>query len=333
VRVLLTGSSGWLGRFLAPRLRAAGHAVVGLDVAPGPETQILGSVADAAAVERTFLDHGVEAVIHAGALHKPDIARFPAQAFIDVNVTGTLNLLQAAVRAGHDRFVFTSTTSLMISQAIREEAGAAAVWLDEAFGPLAPRNIYGVTKLAAEGLCRLHHTEQGLNCVILRTGRFFPEEDDTLDELPGANLKANEFLNRRLTVEDAATAHVLALERAPAIGFETLIVSAPVPFARSDAEALKADAAAVVARYFPDAPALYAERNWRLPASIGRVYDPGRAERVLGFRGETDFAQILAALRAGRPLPFVHDPAYSSPVQRFAPRVPEPERPRRRGAA
>src|ERR1700736_489350 len=89
----------------------------------------------------------------------------------------------------------------------------AAVWLDENFGPLAPRNIYGVTKLAAEGLCRLHFLEFGLNCVVLRTGRFFPEEDDTQRELSGPNLKANEFLNRRLTVEDAADAHVVALDR------------------------------------------------------------------------------------------------------------------------
>jgi nucleoside-diphosphate-sugar epimerase len=315
MRVLLTGSSGWLGRFLAPRLRQEGHAVIGLDVVPGPETQVIGSVADRTLVDRVFAEHGVEAVIHAGALHKPDIARFPLQAFIDVNVTGTANLLEAAARAGHDRFVFTSTTSLMISQAIRQEASDAAVWLDEDTGPLAPRNVYGVTKLAAEGLCRLHHLEQGLNCIVLRTARFFPEEDDTLTGLPGPNLKANEFLNRRLTVEDVAQAHILALERAPEIGFDALIVSAPPPFTRDDAQALKTDAAAVIARYFPDAPALYAAQGWRLPASIGRVYDPGRAERVLGFRCQTGFAQILDALRSGNPLPFAHDPDYVSPSE------------------
>jgi UDP-glucose 4-epimerase len=119
--------------------------VVGLDPAPGPDTQIVGSVADRKTVDHAFADHGIEAVVHAGALHKPDIVRVPASAFIDTNVTGTLHLLQAAVAAGHDRFVFTSTTSLMISQAIREEAGTAAIWLDETMGPLAPRNIYGVT--------------------------------------------------------------------------------------------------------------------------------------------------------------------------------------------
>ena len=249
------------------------------------------------------------------ALHKPDIVRYPAQTFIDVNVTGTLNLLEAAARAGHDRFVFTSTTSLMISQAIREEAGDAAVWLDETSGPIEPRNIYGVTKYAAEQLCRLPHLEQELNCVVLRTSRFFPEEDDTHRALSGENMKANELLPRRLTVEDAARAHLVALERAAAIGFGTFIVSAPTPFGREECEELKRDAAAVIARYFPQAPELYAARGWMLPRSIGRIYDSALAESQLGFRCETDFTAVLAAMGTGAPLPFAHDPAYVSPKE------------------
>ncbi len=276
---------------------------------------MIGSVSDRGLIDRVFAEHGIEAVVHAGALHKPDIARFPAQAFIDVNVSGTLNLLDAAVKAKHDRFVFTSSTSLMISAAIRKEAGDAAVWLDETSGPLAPRNIYGITKFSAEELCRLHYLEHGLNCVVLRTSRFFPEDDDTLRNLSGANLKANEFLNRRLTVEDAADAHVAALEKAPRIGFDTFIISAPTPFVRSDIDTLKRDAAEVVTRYFPDAAALYTARRWSLPNSIGRIYDAGKAERILGFRCKTDFASVLNALRSGEPLPFTHDPNYVSPKE------------------
>jgi nucleoside-diphosphate-sugar epimerase len=253
-------------------------------------------------------------VIHAAALHKPDIARYPAQAFIDVNVTGTLNLLEAAVAAGVGRFVFTSTTSLMISEAIRAGNGDAATWIDESLAPLEPRNIYGVTKLAAEQLCRLHHQIHGLPVVVLRTGRFFPEDDDTHRALSGENMKANELLHRRLTVEDAAAAHLAALDRAPALGFDTFILSAPTPFKRHEARDLKRDAAAVIARRFPDAAALYPARGWSLPRGIDRVYDAGRAADRLGFRCRTDFAAVLGALRDGAPLPFAHDPAYTSPA-------------------
>jgi nucleoside-diphosphate-sugar epimerase len=294
-------------------LQVAGHEVIGIDVASGDHTQVIGSVADFQLVKRVFSDFGIEAVIHAGALHKPDIARQPAQAFIDVNLTGTLNLLTCAVDHGIDRFVLTSTTSLMISQAIRAEQGTAAVWLDEQSGPLEPRNIYGVTKLAAEGLCRDAFVKHGLPCVILRTSRFFPEDDDTHSVPSGENLKANELLYRRATVEDMARAHVLALDRAPQIGFDVLIISAPTPFSREDVTDLKRDAASVVKNYFPDASALYALRGWTLPETIGRIYDASRAREVLGFRAHTDFAVLLGALKDGRDLPFAHDPSYLPP--------------------
>ncbi|HEY8604485.1 NAD(P)-dependent oxidoreductase [Tsuneonella suprasediminis] len=307
MRVLLTGSSGWLGRFLAPMLAEQGHDVTGFDIAPGEYTGIVGSVSDRSMVDRAFSNADIDAVIHAGGLHKPDIVRFRARGFVDVNVQGTLNLLEASRATGVDRFIFTSTTSLMISQAMRDEAFGEAVWLDEAHAPLEPRNIYGVTKLAAEQLCRLHFLEHGLNCIVLRPSRFFPEEDDTLRNLCGDNQKANEFLHRRLTVEDAARAHIRALEMAPALGFDTFILSAPTPFMREDTNDLKRDAKAVIERLFPDAVRLFARRGWQLPESISRVYDSSRSQSVLGVRYDTSFSNILTALRESEDLPFATD--------------------------
>ena len=73
-----------------------------------------------------------------------------------------------------------------------------------------------------------------------------------------------------------------ALERAPELGFNTFVLSAPTPFARADAAELKRDAAAVIACLFPDAPALYAAPGWTLPATIGRVYDAGHRRTAAG---------------------------------------------------
>ena len=297
-RILVTGAAGWLAQTLIPRLRRDGHTVIGLDPRPSPLTDVVAPAADRQAVRRAIRDHGITAIIHGGALHKPNIATHGNSDFIDANVTGTLVLLEEAVAAGVDRFVFTSTTSLMISREIRDAQGASAVWIDETMAPLLPRNIYGVTKQAGENLSRFMHQEHGLPVIVLRTARFFPEEDDMAHAIAQdeENTKANEFLFRRLTVEDAAEAHVAALEQAPKIGFDTFVVSAKTPFQPSDCAELMHDAPAVVRRYFPDYPALYAARGWTMFQSIDRVYDASKLERQLGFVCKTSFSDVLSKL-------------------------------------
>jgi len=168
-----------------------------------------------------------------------------------------------------------------------------------------PRNIYGVTKVAAEDLCELFHRSQGLPCLILRTARFFPEEDDdpTMREAyDDANLKLNEFLYRRVDLEDVVSAHLLAVERAPAIGFGRYIVSATTPFSPSDLAALRVDMPGVVGRLFPGYEAAYTRRGWRMLRSIDRVYVNAAARRDLGWRPRWDFGALLARLGADEDL-------------------------------
>jgi nucleoside-diphosphate-sugar epimerase len=297
-RVLVTGSAGHLGEALVRVLSAQGRDVVGLDVKESPFTTVVGSVADRDVVRSAV--RGVTAVLHPATLHKPHVGSHGRQDFVDTNVTGTLALLEESVAAGVSSFVFTSTTSAFGRALTPGGAGAPATWITEDVVPV-PRNVYGVTKTAAENLCELVHRDHGLPVVVLRTSRFFPEADDR-DEVrtayPDANAKANEYLYRRVDLQDVVDAHLLAMAKAPAIGFDRLIVSATTPFGRADLAELHGSAPAVVARLFPGQPAEYARRGWRMFDEIDRVYVNDRARSVLGWAPRHDFAHVLSALAA-----------------------------------
>lgn len=279
-------------------LDSEGHEVLGLDVLESPYTGMVGSIVDRACVRRCV--EGVDAIVHAATLHKPHVGTHTWQRFVDTNITGTLNLLEEAVAADVNRFVFTSTTSAF-GRALTPPDGAPAAWITEDVAPV-PRNIYGSTKTAAEDLCEVIHRDHGMPCLILRTSRFFPEADDR-DELRAAyddaNLKVNELLYRRVDLEDVVSAHRLALERAPAVGFGRYIISATTPFTRGDLAALRADAPAVVRRLFPDYETIYAQRGWRMLPGIDRVYVNDRARDELGWRPRYDFRHALDRVRAG----------------------------------
>ncbi len=293
---LVTGSAGHLGEAMVRTLRAAGRAVVGVDVVPSSFTDFVGSIVDRAVVERCMADVG--AVVHTATLHKPHVATHSRQQFIDTNVTGTSNLLEASARAGVRAFVYTSTTSAF-GDALVPREGAPAAWITEDVVPV-PKNIYGVTKVAAEDLCALAHRNQGLPCVVLRTSRFFPEPDDdpaARDAFADANLKACEYLHRRVDIEDAVDAHLCALERAGTLGFGRYIVSATTPLRPEDAIELRRDAPAVVTRRVPGWEAVYARLGWRMLPSIDRVYDNARARAELGWRPRHDFSAVIARAR------------------------------------
>src|SRR5580765_802894 len=156
MRILVTGSSGHLGEALMRTLRESEHEPVGLDILASPFTDHVGSIADRSVARRCML--GVDAVLHAATLHKPHVATHSRQDFVDTNITGTLNLLEEAAAAGAKSFIYTSTTSVF-GDALVPPAKAPAAWITEDVRPV-PRNIYGVTKAAAEDLCELFFRNQ-----------------------------------------------------------------------------------------------------------------------------------------------------------------------------
>ena len=299
VRILVTGSAGHLGEALVRVLSGQEHEVTGLDVLKSPTTTIVGSIADRTVVRQATA--GVDAVVHAATLHKPHVGSHGRTEFVETNITGTLNLLEEAVAAGVSRFIFTSTTSTF-GRALTPDEHKPAAWITEDVVPV-PRNIYGTTKTAAESLCELIARDHGLPILILRTSRFFPEPDDR-DEVRSTyedlNIKVNELLYRRADLEDVVSAHLLALDRAPAIGFGRYIISATSPFTPDDLTAIRTDLPQTVRRLYPDFEDIFEARGWRMFPAIERVYVNERARRELGWSPRYDFRHALDLLADGQ---------------------------------
>jgi nucleoside-diphosphate-sugar epimerase len=299
MKILVTGSAGHLGEALMRTLASSEHEAVGLDLQASPFTTVVGSIADADVVARAV--RGVGAVFHTATLHKPHVVTHTRREFVDTNIVGTLTLLEAAIAQGVESFIYTSTTSVF-GRALIPEAGAPAGWITEGIAP-APKNIYGVTKRAAEDLCELFHRKHQLPCVILRTSRFFPDPDD--DErvrrsYEDENVKVNESLYRRVDLEDVVSAHLRALEHAPALGFGRYIVSATTPFSWEHRPELRTDAPSVLRRIFPDYAGQYERRGWMMFPTIDRVYVNDLARTELGWQPRWNFPHLLDQLAAGR---------------------------------
>jgi UDP-glucose 4-epimerase len=297
MRVLVSGSSGHLVEALVRTLRDRGADVTGLDIRPSAWTDVVGSVGDAAVAREVVA--GIDAVVHTATMHKPQLAFLPRRAFVDVNVSGTLALLDAAADAGVRSFVMSSSTTVF-GDALVPAPRDPVAWIDESVIPV-PKNIYGVTKAAAEELCQLAYRNQKLPCVVLRVSRFFPEADDTPDAHEGRtddNVKADEYASRRVALEDVVDAHLLAADKAPRLGFRRYVISATTPFRREDLPQLRTDAAAIFARRLPSVAAIWAERGWRFPSRLDRIYVNTSARRELGWRPRFDLdaiAQMVAS--------------------------------------
>jgi nucleoside-diphosphate-sugar epimerase len=295
MRILVTGSSGHLGEALMWVLLDLGIDAVGLDVVPSEHTGMVGSIADRPLLRRGL--NGVEGVIHTATLHQPHIDTRSRADFVATNVAGTLAVLEESAAAGVKAFVYTSTTSAF-GRALSPPPEQPAAWVTEDLVPQ-PRNIYGASKVAAEDLCELVHRDTGMPCLVLRTGRFFPESDYEDSSYGDLNLKVNELLYRRIDLVDVVEAHLAALDRAPRLGFGRYVLSATTPFEPQHLTRLRVDAPGVVAELFPGYADIYDRFGWSMLPSIDRVYVNRRARADLDWQPRYDFGSALERLESG----------------------------------
>jgi UDP-glucose 4-epimerase len=188
MRTLVTGGAGFIGSNLVDALLARGDEVAVLDdLSSGrranlDEALAAGAVmhecdiADRGQLDAAFAEAAPELVFHLAA--QIDVRRSVADPVFDlgINVAGTINLLEAAIRTGSRRLVFASTGG-----AIYGEGAGRPLPLDEQ-AEQRPDAPYGQSKLAAEGYLSLYGRLHGISSAALRLGNVYGPRQDPLGE-------------------------------------------------------------------------------------------------------------------------------------------------------
>jgi UDP-glucose 4-epimerase len=159
VKIVVTGGSGFLGSHIADALGAAGHQVTVFDRSPSrwlrpDQTMVVGSILDAQATNAVV--KGSDAVYHLAAVADLDETLTSPREAVEVNVIGTLNLLEAARLCRLKRFVFASSIYVYSNQG----------------------SFYRTTKQACENLIHDYHERFGLDYTVLRFGSLYGPRAD-----------------------------------------------------------------------------------------------------------------------------------------------------------
>jgi len=277
-KILVTGSSGKLGKAIVQLLHASDYDVLGIDLVSGDTTNELIDIRDENAVLE--VTNKIDVIIHTAALHgKHTDLNYSRKSLIDTNIIGTNNLLSASIKTGVTKFLYTSSTSIYGKAMVSKNA---AVWVDEKLRP-EPRDIYDITKLTCELLCQDYFEKEGLETTVLRVSRFLPEDENT---------KANHRIYRGLDERDGAKGHLLALEK-DFETFEIFNISSDSPFQKEDLVALSKNPEEVICKYYPQAKVFYQKNSWKFPKRIDRVYSIEKAKNELNYSPEYNFDSFL----------------------------------------
>ena len=274
MKVLLTGGSGLVGKRLAPML-AERYEVTHFEMRdPGDELPwIEGDLLDHEAVGAAC--EGMGAVMHVAAIHGPNWRKLGDHAMFEINVMGTQNVVDAAVRAGVRRLVFTSSIS-----ATGHGQGVPPAYLpiDEDI-PREPADLYGQSKALGEQICRFAIERYGLSVFMLRPGFICDESVAFPDTM--------RLLSCMVDVRDVASAHIAALE-CDSVHHGAFLVTADNPLA--DVEPLRffGDRRGCLEELYPGIGAFIDDGSLD-PMRIDEWYTIARSREVLGWQPEHNF--------------------------------------------
>ncbi len=172
---LVTGAMGCIGSWVVRNLVASGKKVTAFDLADEPRRMRLlmtekelsqvhfvkGDITDPEIVEQVVLEGGISKIIHLAALQVPFCKADPLMG-ARVNVDGSINVFEAAKKAGLDKVVYASSIAVYGAP---DEYPAGPLQHD---APPAPKTHYGVYKLANEGTARIYWQDDGLSSIGLR---------------------------------------------------------------------------------------------------------------------------------------------------------------------
>src|SRR3954470_12229550 len=139
---LVTGSSGFVGRVVMQRLAAAGHRAVGLDPVSAATTQVIDDLSDGGRLRELLQRESVTHIIHAGGVSGLMVMADDPAGVLTINVTGSMNLLYAAMEVGVGTFVYSSSVA-----AIGDFYESIPIGEDY---PMRPASAYGCSKAAMD---------------------------------------------------------------------------------------------------------------------------------------------------------------------------------------
>ncbi|MBL9173003.1 MAG: NAD(P)-dependent oxidoreductase [Verrucomicrobiales bacterium] len=183
--VLITGSSGRIGRAVVAELMRRGHAVRGFDLAPGPEIPdfVQGTLMDRMAVDHAM--RGIECLVHLAAT--PDDADFLTE-LLPNNLLGVYHVLESARLAGVRRLILASSGQVNWWQGQRGELPLHPK------DPPTPKSWYAATKLFLEGIGRSFSEMHGMSVIVARLG-WCPRTEEQRQEIAAAEWAQNVYLS------------------------------------------------------------------------------------------------------------------------------------------